>query len=219
MGFNLENEIQTALKPLLDKAKNTNTQKFSSIVSSIIGTQSKTGFGKTLSLVSPVFPTLLSLVGNLTVTEKKITREDLDSFINATSKYFVQYEKLNQANILLDQNVDRLNARMRDLQFDMKEYMLDMVVILYKNIQRSTIKNLSNEELFLKYLDRQKLQEVLDHENDTEFRYPADGIKGAKELANNLQKLFNDRGIDTTFLQSPKPSCILYHSSSVNSSS
>ena len=29
MGFNLENEIQTALKPLLLKAKTTNTDKFS----------------------------------------------------------------------------------------------------------------------------------------------------------------------------------------------
>jgi F0F1-type ATP synthase membrane subunit b/b' len=191
MGFNLENEIQTALKPLLEKAKNTNTQKFSGIVSSILGSQSNSGLGKTLSLVSPVFPTLLGLVGNLTVQEKKITREDLDSFINATSKYFVQYEKLNQANNLLDQNIDRLNARMRDLQFDMKEYLLDISVILYKDIQRNTIKSLSNEELFLKYLDRLKLQEILDN-RETEFRYPADGIKGAKELANNLQKLFND---------------------------
>jgi elongation factor P--beta-lysine ligase len=81
---------------------------------------------------------------------------------------------------------------MRDLQFDMKEYMLDMTAILYKNIQRNSIKNLSNEELFLKYLDRNKLQEVLDKEREAEFKYPADGIKGAKDLANNLQKLFND---------------------------
>jgi len=130
MGFNLENEIQTALKPLLEKAKNTNTQKFSAVVSTLLGSQAKTGLGKTLLSVSPVFPTLLGLVGNLTITEKKITREDLDSFITATSKYFVQYEKLNAANNLLDQNIDRLNARMRDLQFDMKEYMLDMTVIL-----------------------------------------------------------------------------------------
>ena len=194
MGFNLENEIQTALKPLLDKAKNTNTQKFSGIVSSILSSQSKSGLGKTLLSINPVFPTLLSLVGNLTVQEKKITREDLDSFITATSKYFVQYEKLNAANNLLDQNIDRLSTRMRDLQFDMKEYMLDMTTIIYKNIQRGSIKNLSNEELFLKYLDRQKVEEFWGREItlETSVRYPADGIKGAKDLANNLQKLFND---------------------------
>lgn len=96
MGFNLENEVQTALRPLLEKAKSTNPQKFSSVVSSLLGSQSKTGLGKSLSMVSPVFPTLLSLVCNLTVQEKKITREDLDSFITTTSKYFVQYEKLRR---------------------------------------------------------------------------------------------------------------------------
>jgi mevalonate kinase len=192
MGFNLENEVQTALKPLLEKAKNTNTQKFSGIISSIIGSQSKTGLAKSLSIVSPVFPTLLGMVGNLTVQEKKITREDLDSFINATSKYFVQYEKLNTANLLLDQNIDRLNAKMRDLQFDMKEYMLDMICILYKNIQRNSLKNLSYEELFLKYLDEQKLELEWQTTAAENIRYPSDGIKGAKDLANNLQKLFND---------------------------
>jgi len=46
--------------------------------------------------------------------------------------------------------------------------------------------------LFLKYLDRHKLLQVLEKEGEAEFRYPAAGIKGAKELANNLQKLFND---------------------------
>jgi branched-subunit amino acid aminotransferase/4-amino-4-deoxychorismate lyase len=133
-------------------------------------------------------------VGNLTVQEKKITREDLDSFITTTSKYFVQYEKLNAANNLLDQNIDRLNARMRDLQFDMKEYMLDMISILYKTTQRTSLKSLSYETLFLQYLDRGKIEARWETDvlQQTEIHYPSDGIKGAKDLANNLQKLFND---------------------------
>src|SRR6266498_3626176 len=40
MGFSLENEIQTALKPLLSKAKITNTTKFSQVVSGLVNTQS-----------------------------------------------------------------------------------------------------------------------------------------------------------------------------------
>src|SRR5215203_1053045 len=42
MGFNLENEIQSALKPLLAKAKNTNTNKFSQVITSIVSGVSKT---------------------------------------------------------------------------------------------------------------------------------------------------------------------------------
>ena len=197
MGFNLENEIQSALKPLLAKAKNTNTNKFSQVVATLITGQSKTTTPvKTVTNgVNPLFSTLMSLVGTLTIQEKKITREDLDSFILTTSKYFVQYEKLNQANILFDQNIEKINNRLKDLQFDIKEYILDMITILNKNVQRSLLKNLNTEELFLKYLDKEKIQFLSSEGNDetqNSFRYPTDGIKTAKDIAYNLQKLFNE---------------------------
>jgi len=189
-----KDEIQTALKPLLAKAKNTNTTKFSQVVSALVNTQSRMPAAKAAMItVSPVFTTLISLVGNLTIQEKKITSADLDSFILATSKYFVQYEKLNQANILFDQNVERINNRLKDLQFDIKEYMLDMITILNKNILRTQLKTANTEELFLKYLDKEKLEEIFVDDNLQEpFRYPADGIKTAKDIAYNLQKVFNE---------------------------
>ncbi len=197
MGFSLENEIQTALKPMLAKAKNTNPQKFSQVVSSLLNTQKgMPGVKSALTLINPVFPTLMSLVGTLTIQEKRISKEDLDSFITATSKYFVQYERLNQANVIFDQNIDRLNSKLKDLQFDVKEYMLDMITVLSPNIQRSSLKNLSTEELLLKYLDKYKMEEKLDPEasGDKEINtvYPSDGIKGAKEISGNLQKLFSE---------------------------
>lgn len=197
MGFNLENEIQTALKPLLVKAKNTNTDKFSQIVSSLITVPAKTtpALSKAPApVINPLFTTLLSLVGNLAIQEKKITRDDVDSFITTTSKYFVQYEKLNQANNLFDMNIDRLNNRLTELQFDLKEYMLDLITILYKNVQRNSLKNMNTEELFLKYLDKQKLEEVIEQNEQQghSFQYPSDGIKAAKDIAYNLQKLFNE---------------------------
>ena len=39
MGFNLQLEIQTALKPLLDKAKNVSPNKFMDVVGSLVGNQ------------------------------------------------------------------------------------------------------------------------------------------------------------------------------------
>lgn len=62
MGFNLENEVQSALKPLLAKAKNTNTDKFSQVISSLFTAPAKTGVttGKTVaSTINPLFGTLL----------------------------------------------------------------------------------------------------------------------------------------------------------------
>lgn len=199
MGFSLENEIQSALKPLLAKAKSTNTTRFSQVVSALVSNQSKTttsAVAKVATGFSPVFSTLLSLVGNLTIQEKKITRDDLDSFVMATSKYFVQYEKLTQANILFDQNIERLNSRLKDLQFDIKEYMLDMITILNKTVQRNSLKNLNAEDLFLKYLDKERMVVVYSsyNKNDTNIsiHYPTDGIKTAKDIAYNLQKVFNE---------------------------
>ena len=191
MGFSLENEIQIALKPLLAKAKNTDPNKFSQVVSSLLSTQKTApGLKNALSLVNPIFPTLMSLVGGLTVQEKKITREDLDSFIVTTSKYFVQYEKLNQANQLFDQNIDKLNSKLKDLHFDVKEYMLDMILVVNPKMQRIAIKNMSTEELLLKYLDKYKLEEQLSSNFTAVF--PSDGIKGAKEISSTLQKLFSE---------------------------
>jgi hypothetical protein len=193
MGFNLENEIQTALKPLLAKAKNTNAAKFSEVVSSLVGAQGSLPLVRTaLTTVNPAFTTLISLVGTLTVQEKKITKDDLDSFIAATSKYFVQYQKLNQANIQFDQDIKRLDARILELQFDSREYLLDMVTILNKNIQKGSLKGLSTEEVLLAYFDKQKMERVFLHDTAALYRYPSDGIKNSKDLAYSLQKLFNE---------------------------
>ena len=191
LGFSLENEIQRSLKPLLAKAKNTNPDKFSAVISSLLTTQKATpGVKNPLALVNPVFPSLLGLVGTLTIQEKKITKADLDSFIITTSKYFVQYERLNAANLLFDQNIDKLNSKLKDLQFDVKEYMMDMITVFYPSLSRAPLKNLSTEELLLKYLDKHRLEATMDDNLNT--IYPSDGIKGAKEISSSLQKLFNE---------------------------
>jgi hypothetical protein len=97
-------------------------------------------------------------VGTLTIQEKKITRDDLDSFINTASKYFVQYEKLNQANNIFDQSIERLNTKLTELQFDLKEYMLDLIAIVYQNMQRQQLKTATTEDLLLKYLINKNLK-------------------------------------------------------------
>lgn len=195
MGFNLENEIQIALKPLLAKAKRTNTNKFSQVVSSLLTIPVKTtsvGTKTPAPAINPLFTSLISLVGTLTIQEKRITRDDLDSFINTTSKYFVQYEKLNQANNLFDQNIESINNKLSELQFDLKEYMLDMITILYPNTERSQLKTANNEDLLLKYLDENNLADTIEKLESIglAFQYPSDGIKTAKDISNTLQKLF-----------------------------
>ncbi len=191
MGFSLENEIQTALKPLLAKSKNTNPEKFSQVVSSLLSTQNNTAGITPLNLINPVFPSLMGLVGNLTINEKRITRQDLDSFISNISRYFVQYEKLNLANLQFDQNIERINGKLKELQFDVREYMMDMILVLHPTLQRSELKKPGLEELFLKYLEKSKMEEAAISSQHI-IRFPADGIKGAKEISSSLQKIFSE---------------------------
>ena len=191
LGFSLEVEIQAALKPLLSKAKNTSPVKFSEIVSSLF--QAPGNFASPSGAIAgfhPLFASLISMVGNLTVQEKKITKQDLDSFLQVTSRYFLQYHKLNQANLIFDLDIQKLNSKMMDLQFDIKEYMIDLVIIVNKPGLRSQLKNMNSEELYLRYMQGEPFRQLLEYPRIKYLQYPSDGIKNAKEIAYTLQKLF-----------------------------
>ena len=196
MGFNLQLEINTALKPLLEKAKNVNTNKFTDVVSSLVGSNGKSNLLKNLTPATGIFSTLTSLVGSLTVTEKKITKDDLDSFILNIGKYFGQYEKLNRINQQFDINIDKIDLRLQELQIDLKDYLLDLVVASNSNIQRSNLKQKNAEEIFLKYLDKTAIDSTISNaysdENNINPKpyFPSDAIKTAKDITSIIQKIF-----------------------------
>ncbi|MCP9753031.1 hypothetical protein EGI32_18930 [Ferruginibacter sp. HRS2-29] len=190
LGFSLQAEIQNALKPLLDKAKNTNTGKFSGVVSSIINTQFKNQPIAGMFATTGIFSSLISLVGNLALHEKRISRQDLDSFVVTLNKYFIQYEKLSTANKSFDADINKLNARLTELQFDTKEYLMDMITVLYKVNSRESLSQKGLEELLLKYMDKETLEDSIHKRSAT--KYPGDGIKTAKEIVYGIQKLFNE---------------------------
>lgn len=195
LGFSLDVEIQSAIRPLLSKTKNTNRDKFAQVISSVVNSPGKAGSLQPVLATTTVFNTLLSLVGNLAVREKNVTKEDLDSFVSVTGKYFRQYEQLNLANDHFDQNIERLSDKVQELQFDIREYMTDLIVILHRNVSRSSLKEMTLEELLLKYLDILVIESTIVNGGEPDgngLYFPADAIKGAKEITHGLQKLFND---------------------------
>jgi hypothetical protein len=192
MGFKLEHEVRNALRPLLDKAKSVNSQKFNSVVSSLLHAPAQTGGSRPLLQLNPLFPTLLGLVGNLAVQEKRITREDLDSFVQSTARFFLQFEKLHGVNRQFDQQLDRLEGRLREIQFDLRELLLDLTGILYRETRRGELKARSSEALFLSYLERGRLEERWQDLPAPRPHYPSSGLTTAREIAHSLQKLFDD---------------------------
>jgi hypothetical protein len=189
LGFNLEMEIQNALKPLMQKAHTTNTSKFSQVVSSFVNT------GKTTISLFPagnVFTSILSMAGNLTVAEKSIDQQDLDSFIKSIEKYFNQYERLYQSNVTFNSNMEKLKVRLQLLQDDIKLLTQDLTVALDKNIKREQLKNITNEEMMLKYLESKKIQQQLNKNNAGQLTFPPDAIKSCKDIANNIKRTYDD---------------------------
>src|SRR5688572_19429344 len=100
LGFSLKNEILIALQPILNKAKKTDTKKFKDVIENFLTNPEENGINAVKKYLPAlgIFSTVLSLVGNLVIAERTITREDLNKFIATIQQYFTQYEKLNLIN-------------------------------------------------------------------------------------------------------------------------
>lgn len=194
LGFNLELEIQNALKPIMDKTSKSNASKLSGVVNSVMQT-GKTG--ASLFPVGNVFTSLISMVGSVTVQEKKVEKEDLDNFIRSIEKYFSQYQKLHAANLRFNNDMEKLKARIKLLQDDIKLQLQDLIVTLIKTVKRSNLKNVGNEDLMLKYFDVKRITELINKQavGSTAQQFPPDAIKGCKEIANNIQRIYDEYAI------------------------
>ncbi len=188
LGFNLEMEIQNSLKPLMAKTKKTNTTKFSQVVTSFLNT-GKTGLS--LFPAGNVFTSIVGMAGNLVVQEKNVEQKDLDEFIKSIEKYFNQYERLYQSNVKFNSDMEKLKTKLRLMQSDMKLLIQDLVLALDKSQKRQALKTSSTEYLMLKYFDSKKILDQLNKGNG-QVQYPPDAIKTCKELANNIQRIYDE---------------------------
>jgi hypothetical protein len=192
MGFNLEIEIQAALKPILEKATRTNTSKFSEVIASIIQHPIKNQQGAIVFGGNGLLGSVLGLVANLTVQERRISKQDLDTFLVKVNKYFLQYEKLNQANNDLEKNINAFSDKLQVLQFDIREHMMDLIIVLFKQSNRQQLKYKSLEELQIRHLDKSVLDIVLKKDSSVQLKFPGDAIKASKEMVYGIQKLFEE---------------------------
>lgn len=201
LGFNLQDQVNIALQPLLKKAKKVDGTKFNDIIQSLVAQPAKSATSKPSLASQVILSSLIGIVANLAVNEKKITRDDIDDFISTISKYFIQYEKLNRANQLLDDGVRRINQKIQDLSSDINEFMVDLIIILYPDTKREYYRKLSTEELFLKFLDRSLIEKLIREDSGMTsgksnlpqaIYYPGDGIKTAKEITYSIQKLYKE---------------------------
>lgn len=193
LGFNLKTEILFALKPMLEKAKTTDKTKFQQVIEGLLGDNSDNGIPgiKKYLPAASIFSTVFSLVGNLVITEKKITKEDLGNFTIKIQQFFYQYEKLNGINLQFSFQLQKLLLKTEEMKGDVKDFLIECVSMKQPDIQKSVLKTQSTETLLLKYYDPQNLQSWFDTTKAgiQQPLFPSDASTTVKLLASGIKKL------------------------------
>lgn len=193
LGFSLKTEILTALKPILDKVKKTDGGKFKDVIENFLNNPEDNGI-KSVKKYMPslgIFSTVISLVGNLVIVEKSITKEDLNKFMAKVQQYFYQYEKLNDINEQFSQQVKKLLEKSEEIKDDLKEFLVECITTMNKGITKTSLKEMPVEVLLQKYYDPQKLQSWLDTANiKNEFSlYPPDAPTSVKLITAGIKRI------------------------------
>ncbi len=193
LGFSLKSEILAALKPILDKVKKTDGGKFREVIENFLSKPEENGI-KSVKKYMPslgIFTTVLSLVGNLVIVEKSITKEDLNKFMDKVQQYFYQYEKLNAINEQFSEQVKKLLEKSVELKEDLKDFLVESITTMNPSISKQSLKEMTVEALQQKYYDPQKLQSCLDtaHGSNPGSLYPPDAPTSVKLITAGIKRI------------------------------
>jgi hypothetical protein len=192
LGFNLQAEINIALEPILKKAKKTDHKKFKDVIENFLNTPDENGLGvvKKYLPAASVFSCILSVVGSLVITEKNVTREDLDQFTKKIQLYFVQYERLNEINEQFSLQIENLLNKSEEIKEDLKEFLADCIYTMNRSTEKEKLIEKPVEFLVQKYYDPQKIQNWLDKASYSDGGiFPTDAATSVKFLTSSIKKL------------------------------
>ncbi|MGQ0737913.1 MAG: hypothetical protein ACT4OJ_02530 [Bacteroidota bacterium] len=203
LGFSLKGEILTALKPILDKVKKTDGGKFRDVIENFLSKPEENGIKQVKKHLPSlgILTTVLSLVGNLVIVEKSITKEDLNKFTDKVQKYFYQYERLNEINEEFARQVEKLLEKSDEIKEDLKDFLMECITTMNTAISKQPLKDMPVEALLQKYYDPQKLQAWLDtaHIRNEGSLYPPDAptsvkliTAGIKRMQKEFEALYNE---------------------------
>ena len=177
----------------MTKLKKTDSGKFRDVIENFLGNPEENGINSAKKYLPAlgIFSTVLSLVGNLVIVEKSITKEDLNKFMTRVQQYFAQYEKMNLINEQFGMQLQKLLERSEEMKGDIKEFLVECITTLDKTINKQSLRDRQPEALSQKYYDPQKLQDWLDtsaFKPDVVY-YPPDAPTSVKLLTNGIKKL------------------------------
>lgn len=193
LGFSLKDEILTALQPILAKAKKTDKKKFGQVIDNFLSNPEENGIGSVKRYMPALglFSTVLSLVGNLVITERNITSEDLQKFVAKIQQYFSQYEELNHINYHFGAEVEKLLERSAELKVDLKDFLVDCIYTMNDKYDKNEIKELPVELMLQRFYDPQKLHFTIDTSGRSQNQklFPSDAPTSVKLLTSGIKRL------------------------------
>lgn len=173
--------------------KKTDGGKFRDVIENFLSKPEENGI-KSVKKYLPslgIFSTVLSLVGNLVIVEKSITKEDLNKFMAKVEQYFYQYEKLNAINEQFSEQVEKMLEKSVEIKEDLKDFLVESITTMNTSIPKSSLKECTVELLLQKYYDPQKLQTWLDtaRQQQEGYLFPPDAPTSAKLITAGIKRI------------------------------
>jgi hypothetical protein len=206
LGFSLSDEVTKILNDKIIKNKSklggSNTTKVLAFVKQVVQNPMVTSFTSSVPALSSI-QSVLSLVSNIAITDKKVTVEEYIDFNKEIEKYVVHYEALGKANADFNSNIGKLRTQTEALRVIVRNFTVERIKTTTPEAQFEV--GLALHKVIAQYYDRRDLEKRLDeiieeHEvggrldlqsalNEERLDYPFYAINQAQFIQQELETI------------------------------
>ena len=206
LGFSLSDEVTKILNDKIIKNKSklggSNTTKVLAFVKQVVQNPMVTSFTSSVPALSSI-QSVLSLVSNIAITDKKVTVEEYIDFNKEIEKYVVHYEALGKANADFNSNIGKLRTQTEALRVIVRNFTVERIKTTTPEAQFEV--GLALHKVIAQYYDRRDLEKRLDeiieeHEiggrldllsalNEKRLDYPFYAINQAQFIQQELETI------------------------------
>lgn len=190
LGFSLSEEIQKILNDKIIKSKSkvggTSTTKVLSFVKQVVQNPMVTSFTSAVPALSSI-NSVLSLVSNIAITDKKVSVEEYIDFNKELEKYVVHYEALGKANADFNSDIGKLRTQTEALRVIVRNFTMERIKTTTPDAKIQN--DMALHRIISQYYDRRDLEEQL---GDIIESYSKNGLM-------DLQAALDEKRLDYPF--------------------
>lgn len=162
LGFSLSDEITKVLNDKVIKSKSkiggSTSEKVLTFVKQVVQNPMVTSFTSTVPALSSI-NSVLSLVSNIAVMDKKVTVEEYIDFNKALEKYVIHYEALGKANADFNANIGKLRNETEALRVVVRNFTIERIKTTTP--EATFTPDMALHQIISQYYDRRDLEKQL----------------------------------------------------------